>query len=176
MHTHETLHTHEHMHTKQCTLWQHYPTLDSYMHVSHLKVNMARQIRLDIICIKGAEINQTIPLTPSSDYSIWIIELTLMHDKYTNQAIKSKHDQYNPFMNTWVRGVFHISNFKTLKSLHLPRSSIIKKKATWNTYTNSHKTPHIHIIRHYWNYDHTLYSRRPLAKRDHSFNLSNKPK
>ena len=54
------------------------------------------QLCPDNLYIQGAIITQTGPLIPTPDLAIQLMEFIFTHDKYTNQAIKSKQNKHKP--------------------------------------------------------------------------------
>lgn len=46
----------------------------------------------------GASHDQTCPLLPNPNLRVQIIEFTFTHDRFTDQAIKTKRDKYKPLI------------------------------------------------------------------------------
>ena len=62
--------------------------------------NCQAKLRPDILCINGAPNHTQIPILPSPTRTIQFIEFTYCHDRFLEQAITSKHEKYDPIMNT----------------------------------------------------------------------------
>jgi hypothetical protein len=94
---------------------------------------------------------------PHVNLNIQLIECTITYDKYYDQTIKSKQDNYNPPIDaictqgrktkslvviiSRVSGAIHKSNIDALESLHIPKTSIKAINESYPPYR--HTTPHI---------------------------------
>ena len=56
-------------------------------------------LRSYIVYIQGIAYEQNSPLIPALDLTIQIIDFTVTHDRFLDQAIQSKEDKYNPFVD-----------------------------------------------------------------------------